>query len=73
MLEQVERLTSSHSLGLDLVLLRDENEVETKKVAEQSAAYQCKACDRALMCGCVLASVFPKGIYRVHFSPKENS
>lgn len=34
MLEQVERPISSHSSGLDLVLLRDENEVETKKVAE---------------------------------------
>lgn len=34
MLEQVERLISSHSSGLDLVLLRDEDEVETKKVAE---------------------------------------
>lgn len=30
-LEQVERPISSHSSGLDLVLLRDENEVETKK------------------------------------------
>lgn len=29
-LEQVERLISSHSSGLDLVLLRDENEVETE-------------------------------------------
>jgi len=33
-LEQVERLISSHSSGLDVVFLRDENEVETKKVAE---------------------------------------
>lgn len=33
-LERVETLTSSHSSGLDVVLLRDENEVETKKVAE---------------------------------------
>lgn len=32
--EQVETLISSHSSGLDVVLLRDENEVETKKVAE---------------------------------------
>lgn len=29
-LEQVERPISSHSSGLDLVLLRDENEVETE-------------------------------------------
>lgn len=33
-LEQVETLISNHSLGLDVVLLRDENEVETQKVAE---------------------------------------
>lgn len=33
-MQQVERLISSHSSGLDVVLLRDENEVETKKVAE---------------------------------------
>lgn len=29
-LEQEERAISSHSSGLDLVLLRDENEVETE-------------------------------------------
>lgn len=34
MLEQIERLISSHSSGLDVVVLRDENEVETKEVTE---------------------------------------
>lgn len=33
-MEQVERFISSHSSGLDVVVLRDENEVETKEVAE---------------------------------------
>lgn len=33
-LEGVETLISSHPVGLDVVVLRGENEVETKKVAE---------------------------------------
>lgn len=34
MVEQLETLISGHTSELDVVLLRNENEVETKKVAE---------------------------------------
>lgn len=72
-LEQVEKPISSHSSGLDLVLLRDENEVETKKVAEltQVLLISARHVTEPLMRGFVLAPVFRKGIYRVHFNPKE--